>query len=204
MKKQSAFALKDFDEQKFLQRQLKACELSTNALIKPDGDADDFDDLLRSRRAYLKFCDNLFQWRQRLIRHIDRLGRYQAALGRLIATADDEAYQNILRPKSKRTVALSDRYAAIVKTIIDAEKRATNMRDRVDIAQRNYCLKIFARRLKETRKSLRMTQAEFGKVFGLSQRIISNYELGQREPSLPMLLILSQLSNRPVDWFLRF
>ena len=198
MKTKDAFAMRGFDEQKFLQRQLKACGLSDRALIKHDGNVDDFDDLLRTRRAYLQFCDNLFQWRQRLNRHGDRLGRYQAALGRLIATADDGA----LKPKSKRVNALSERYVDIVKTIIDAEKRATNMRDRVDIAQRNYCLKIFARRLKETRKSLRMTQAEFGKVFGLSQRIISNYELGQREPSLPMLLILSQLSNRPVDWFL--
>lgn len=198
MKTKNAFALRDFDEQKFLQRQLKACGLSDRALIKPDGNVDDFDDLLRTRRAYLDFCDNLFQWRQRLNRHGDRLDRYQAALGRLIATADDD----VLKPKSKRTVALSDQYAAIAKTIIDAEKRATVMRDQVDIAQRSYCLKIFARRLKETRKSLRMTQTDFGKVFGLSQRIISNYELGQREPSLAMLKILARISNRPIGWFL--
>lgn len=198
MKNKNAFALRDFDEQKFLQRQLKACGLSDRALIKPDGNVDDFDDLLRTRRAYLKFCDNLFQWRQRLNRHGDRLGRYQAALGRLIATADDD----VLKPKSTRAGALSDQYAAIAKTIIDAEKKATVMRDHVAIAQRSYCLKIFARRLKETRKSLRMPQAEFGKVFGLSQRSISNYELGQREPSLAMLKILARISNRPVGWFL--
>lgn len=198
MKNRNAFALRDFDEQKFLQRQLKACGLSDRALIKPDGNVDDFDDLLRTRRAYLKFCDNLFQWRQRLIRHNDRLGRYQAALGRLIATADDD----VLKPKSTRAVALSDQYAAIAKTIIDAEQRATVMRDQVDIAQRNYCLKIFARRLKETRESLRLTQAEFGKVFGVTQKTISNYENAAREPSLAMLKILFQLSNRPIDWFL--
>lgn len=200
MKTRDAFALRGFDEQKFLQRQLNACGLSDRALIKPDGNVDDFDDLLRTRQAYLKFCDNLFQWRQRLVRHNDRLGRYQAALGRLIATADDD----VLKPKSTRAVAFSDRYAAIAKTIADAEKKATVMRDHVDVAQRNYCLKIFARRLKETRKSLRMTQADFGKVFGVTQKTISNYENAAREPSLAMLKILFQLSNRPIDWLLGF
>lgn len=200
MKTRDAFALRDFDEQKFLQRQLKACGLSDRALIKPDGNVDDFDDLLRTRRAYLKFCDNLFQWRQRLVRHFNRLGKYSAILGRLIATADDDA----LKPKSARVNALSERYVDIAKTIQAAEQAATVMRDHVDIAQRNYCLKIFARRLKETRKSLRMTQADFGKVFGVTQKTISNYENAAREPSLAMLKILFQLSNRPIDWLLGF
>ena len=198
MKTRDAFALRGFDEQKFLQRQLKACGLSDRALIKPDGNADDFDDLLRTRRAYLQFCDNLFQWRQRLVRHNDRLGRYQAALVKAISTADDD----VLKPKSKRALALSDRYAAIAKTIVDAEKKATVMRDHVDVAQRNYCLKIFARRLKETRKSLRMTQRAFGEIFGLSQRGYSDYEQSLREPSTSMLKILARISNRPVGWFL--
>jgi len=198
MKTKNAFALRDFDEQKFLQRQLNACGLSDRALIKPDGNVDDFDDLLRTRQAYLKFCDNLFQWRQRLNRHGDRLGKYSAILGRLIATTDDDA----LKPKSARVNALSERYAAIAKTIIDAEKKATVMRDQVDVAQRNYCLKIFARRLKETRKSLRMTQRAFGEIFGLSQRGYSDYEQSLREPSTSMLKILARISNRPVGWFL--
>lgn len=201
MKTKNAFALRGFDEQKFFQRQLKDCGLSETALIKPDGNPDDFDDLLRTRCAYLQFCDNLSTYRQRLARHIDRLGRYQATLVRAVASAPDDVYQNTIRPKSKRAVSLFDRYAGIAKKIRGAEQAAVVMRDRIDVMQRNCCLKIFARRLRETRQSLGLTQEAFGKVFGLGQRGYSNYEQGLREPPLSMLLILSQLSGRPVDWF---
>lgn len=198
MKTKDAFAMRDFDEQSFLQRQLKACGLSDRALIKSDGNADDFDDLLRTRRAYLQFCDNLFQWRQRLNRHGDRLGRYQAALGRLIATADDDA----LKPKSKRAVALSDQYAAIAQRIRNAEQTADFMQGDLDRTQRACCMKTFAQRLKETRKSLGLTQGDLGKILGMSTRMISFYEHAAREPSLATLKILARISNRPVGWFL--
>ena len=204
MKKIDAFALRGFDEQKFLQQQLKTCGLSDRALIKPDGNVDDFDDLLRTRRAYLQFADMLFRFRQRLVRHNDRLGRYQAALTRATASASDDVYRNTIRPKSKRAVALSDQYAGIVRAIIDAEKRATAMRDQVDIMQRAVCLKKFAARFKEIRKSLGLTQGDLGKVFGVTQKTISNYENAAREPSLATLKTLSRLSDRPVDWLLGF
>lgn len=202
MKTKNAFALRGFDEQKFLQSQLEACGLSERALLKPDGDADDFDDLLRTRRAYQKFCDEMYKCRQRLVRHNDRLGRFLASLGGAIASVSDDVYQTTLKPESKRVVALSDRYTSIAQRILNAEKMATGMRDHVDIAQRNYCLKVFATRLKTTRQSLGLTQADLGAEFGVSKKAVSHYENALREPSLAMLKIISQLSNRPVDWFL--
>ena len=43
-------------------------------------------------------------------------------------------------------------------------------------------------RIKELRKALHMTQAEFGAVVGLGHTAIAGYEIGRREPSDAVIL----------------
>lgn len=201
-KTKDAFALRGFDENSFLCKEMSKLGLGADALQKPDADREDFADLQRARLAYLNLCDELKNFRRRLIRHNARLGKYHECLTKTIAVASDEDYFSIIKPRSKRAVLLSDQHATIAKKLIEAEEAAATMIEVIDGYQRICCLKIFSRRLKEARKSAGMTQTELGKLLGVSQRTVAYYEQGHREPSLPTLKILSELSASPVDWFL--
>ena len=61
------------------------------------------------------------------------------------------------------------------------------------------------KRIREIRKSLHLSQDEFGKLFDppLSQTSIYFYETGQREPNMSTLVQLSHLGNRSIDWILK-
>ncbi|MBX4189699.1 helix-turn-helix domain-containing protein [Candidatus Parcubacteria bacterium] len=45
----------------------------------------------------------------------------------------------------------------------------------------------FGEKIKEMRESLRYSQQEFAGLLGISQTIVSQYELGRKNPSLPVL-----------------
>lgn len=199
-KTKDAFALRGLYEKYFLVEEMSKFGLGANALQKPDAALDNFDDLQRARLAYLNLCDALKNFRRRLIRHIDRLGKYHAELTKNIAEASDEDYFSIIKPRSKRVVRLSDEYTTIAQKLIEAETTVEKMIEVIDGYQRNCCLKIFSRRLKETRKAAGMTQKQLGRILGVSQRAISNYENALREPSLTTLKILAELFGRPDEF----
>ncbi len=50
-------------------------------------------------------------------------------------------------------------------------------------------------RLKEVRKSLKMTQTEFGKNLGKTMRAIQNYESGERNISNNIIMMLNEKFN---------
>ena len=197
MKTRDAFALRGVEEnfsfQSMIGKMLTKCGLSATALQKLDADRDDFDDMQRARQAYQNLDDELKDFRRRIIRHNDRLLKF----GMMTLKSESDN-----KPRDKRLVNLSDKYTAIAKKLIEAEETVNAIIYNIDCYQRQYCIKIFAERLKETRKRLKFTQAAFAKFFGISQRGYANYERCAAEPSPYMLKILARLSDRPIDWFL--
>lgn len=60
----------------------------------------------------------------------------------------------------------------------------------------------FQEKIKLIREHLKLSQVELGKVLGLDQRSISNYEVGRRKPSFAILVHLSdivQKNNIPIS-----
>lgn len=55
-------------------------------------------------------------------------------------------------------------------------------------------------RIKELRKSLGLTQAEFGKRIGVAGNTVTNYEAGLRTPKDSVLLMMSREFNVDIDW----
>lgn len=47
-----------------------------------------------------------------------------------------------------------------------------------------------------------LSQAAFGRKIGLSQRIICDYEIGRRQPSLDTLALYGEIVGQPVEYFL--
>ncbi len=63
-------------------------------------------------------------------------------------------------------------------------------------------MKIFAKRLKELRKEKGITQAELAKAVGLSQSIISAYELEMYEPTATAIVLIANYFNVCADYLL--
>ena len=62
-------------------------------------------------------------------------------------------------------------------------------------------LKAIGRRIRQIR-GFDLTQAEFGKLLGVRQNSLSNYEKGQTAPTLDFLLRLKAHSGRSIDWII--
>lgn len=62
--------------------------------------------------------------------------------------------------------------------------------------------KDFGARIRIMRKSLGLTQAELAQKIGTSKQVITNYELGIREPPFRNLIGLSRVLNVTTDWLL--
>jgi transcriptional regulator with XRE-family HTH domain len=57
------------------------------------------------------------------------------------------------------------------------------------------------RRIREIR-GFDLTQAEMGKMLGITQAALSKLEKGQRLPTLEVLLRLRALSGKSIDWII--
>lgn len=68
---------------------------------------------------------------------------------------------------------------------------------------KNEILEGLGNRIKRIRKKLRISQADFAKMLGVSgASAVSKYELEQREPDISTLVKISQLGNRSLNWLL--
>lgn len=60
----------------------------------------------------------------------------------------------------------------------------------------------FAKNLKELRAEVNLTQAALAEKMGVSQRAVSNWELGARQPDYDMLIKIAKYFEVSVDYLL--
>lgn len=204
MKTKDAFALRGFDRQEYLRGRLVAVGLLENALTTIAADTNDFDDMQRARKSYVRLTDEVEHFRWRIVRHNERLLRYQMTLTKDVARLDDDAYYFSIRPKGKRAVNLSAQYTTIAQELDETLKTVEGIIYCLDQYQRGYGMKIFAKRLKEARKAAGLTQAQMAARLGIKQASYAAYEQARHEPNVSVLFILSQELNRSPSWFFCF
>lgn len=61
---------------------------------------------------------------------------------------------------------------------------------------------MFGERLKGLRKGRKLSQAELGKIFNMSESAIGMYERGERKPSLELVSKFADFFNIPSDYIL--
>ena len=61
-------------------------------------------------------------------------------------------------------------------------------------------MKIFGTRLREVRKSKKITQIELANMLGISQKSYSHWENGKTEPSFESIVKLADLLDVSLDW----
>lgn len=62
--------------------------------------------------------------------------------------------------------------------------------------------KIFSRRLKELKKDRGMTLVEIADMLGISRQSVVYYVMGNRLPSIPILIRIAKLFGTSVDYIL--
>lgn len=207
-----AFAFRSFNPTKILQRRFFAefgfgAEMTDDEIIASfnpysneklkdsaelEHDAETLSDLIATINSYLKRID----W------HCRRLERYINAAAGAIADGD-VADVEAIRCRYKRGQHLKNSYAlptyVFIKCLRDkAEKMLKKLADEAN----HFYRKTFADRLKFARQKTGLSQRAFAPKLNMSQNGYALYETGQRDPSIPTLIRLSKILNRPVDWLL--
>lgn len=196
--------MRGFDFDKFIQSLLAQCGLSKTALLAMDADKNNFDDLQRARKSYVRLSDELKAYRQKIIRHGDRLLKYLMMLTKNAARFDDdEWYFSVAKPQSKRLAALSDDYTAIAKKLLKAEHTIDDdIVYNIEQYQQGYFMRTFAIRLRQARRKAGLTQAELAEKLGLKRSSYTAIETARNEPNISVLALVSLEFNLPTNWFL--
>ena len=211
MKKQNAFAFRNFDEKRILQRRFfKDFKFDTNKTdeeilsgLRHDVSTLSQQDLEKNFDILVSLIFRTADYLKLIKRHIERLERYRRAVADKIVE-DKTADVEILREKYDIEQKLAKYYQLEIYFDVDnllRERLAQAFRAVDDELKFSY-RKIFADRLKLARQEKGMNQKDFGASVGLTQRAISNYEVGIREPSLATLARFSKKLQRPIGWFL--
>ena len=211
MKKQNAFAFRNFDEKRILQRRFfkdfkfDADKTDEEILSKLSHDVSTLSqqDLEKNFDILVSLIFRTADYLKLIKRHIERLERYRRAVADKIVE-DKTADVEILREKYDIEQKLAKYYQLEIYFDVDnllRERLAQAFRAVDDELKFSY-RKIFADRLKLARQEKGMNQKDFGASVGLTQRAISNYEVGIREPSLATLARFSKKLQRPIGWFL--
>lgn len=228
MKTRNAFALKDFDSDRILQRPFFKKFREGYFVFEGLTDKEILEQLalqnslaLPDLQIRLDALDDLLNWTTKYQKHIKRHGERLTKYANFVANklvTDENADIVSLRAEHKRTNDLLAKYCGFMSLsygevkITDVTSKAgyvEKLRKRIDEQYKtvdeeikNFYRKIFADRLRFARQSQKLSQKAFAKKLGFSQNGYSPYESGQRDPSIPMLIRLSKMLGRSTDWLL--
>ena len=221
MKRQNAFALRNFDGSRILQRVYfksfhfdSATDTEILQSLKA-ADDDSIDTLEEKVQELGEIAFQVASYQKHLKRHGERLRKYSQAVANKIAV-DDKADISALRARHKRASDLSMKYCGCVSdtngtttfylggiTVDNVggliQKIVERYKDLAEKVKIHY-QKIFATRLKQVRREMSLTQTGLAKRLHISQRAVGNYENATREPSIAMLVRMSKELKRPIDW----
>ena len=221
-KTRNAFAFRGFDSERILQRrffrEMKLPETTDERILEKLSmtDSDSFEGTQAKMATIGNLLSKVAEYQKHIKRHGDRLTRYARAVEHTITT-DEKADIAALKLRYSRAGKLSVKYSGsftaygLTSTFLGGiavddvgglcNKLAARYKE-LDAKIKAHYRKIFATRLKQARKEIGLTQAELGTQLGVSQRGISNFENADREPSIAMLVKISEKLKRPVGWFL--
>lgn len=206
-----AFALREFDEKRILQRPFfrnfhfdadKTDEEILQSLSLSDNDSlselEQKYDMLKSLRGRLGKFDVWIE------RHLERLNHY----GREIKKKIDEvipADAESLRKKLVRVQVLIFHYSFDILGASNLGNIYLNVgltENEADLNLENRYQKRFSARLQQARRNAKKTQQQVGDEIGLSQSGFALYERGKREPSITSLIRLAKTLNVSTDWLI--
>lgn len=208
MKTQNAFALRDFDASRILQRrffkEFHFAADKSDAEILQSMSATDDDSLptLERKQAALKtLLKRVIEFRAWLNRHIkNRLGEYNRIIKKKIENGEPataEFFQKILN----RVQALIFHYTIDLPDDIDNLGYNVGIKeDDIETEIQKRYRKIFATRLKEARLKANLSRRDLADIVNITQVTVGLYENCKREPTLTPLIKISKALGVTTDW----
>lgn len=225
MKTRNAFAFKDFDASRILQRPyFKKFREEYHIADKTDDEIldslnaadDDSAKNIRHKVFCLQSLRNLVEsYIKRMAQHGTKLTKYTQAVGEKIIT-DENADIKSLRERHKRArdlerkynmaaVSWNDepfKYSGLVGALVDLLfGRIIKQQEKIEGMQSHY-RSTFALRLKIVREEKNLTRAELAKRLNTTPRAIGYYETAMREPNLAMLAKISKELDCSIEWLI--
>lgn len=204
------FALRDFNSSCILQRKFFSdFNFDKNMTDKEILSAFKFEitfeinaaDLELNSEKLLDLSFVLDAYLKHINRHCERLKRYTYEVASVIADGNIVNVED-MRLRYKRGQKLIIAYSSACRFIQWLKKDTDETLKEFDSKTKHWYRKIFSDRLKFARQSTGLTQKKFAQKIGMSQNGFSQFETGQREPSIPMLIRLSKILGRSADWLL--
>lgn len=220
-KTKDAFAFRDFDEERILQRPwFKRCkEYHTNwdFIIRGEEDSQAVELLYKriaeslekneyaSAQYELKEFKNRIEvvnsYMQRIATHIKRLSSYGFKIGEIFMAGKYESAEQI-RNKMIRVRDLTEQYSQIIDAIEKLLKNIGKMLTDVEYETTGQYRTTFSTRLREARINAHLSQMQFATQLGMTQGGYRQYENNTREPSLATLARISKILKVSIDWLL--
>lgn len=217
-KTKDAFAFRDFNEQKILQRKFfnmdgfidaeKFTERNVQfqVFVKTCSSFNDdsvpverYDDAHRRLKLLLRRLD---MYDDRIKKHVKKLEKFSVALADKIAISD--VLLESRRRQYRRAKILIEKYVKVrdaISTIyVKADIRINILGEGVKKLYR----KRFAERLKQARIKLELPQWSLANEIDLTTAAYQFYEKGKREPSITTLIRLSRSLGVTPNWLLGF
>ena len=226
MKTKDAFALREFDETKILQRPwFKDFNLPIgsdedvllsflNVFEKPVAGVTPSGYLkviTPNQEGYLagaienletitRLGDRAVFYEALLERHMIRLNTMQKSFVEKFMATEERIYKE----KFIRATDLLKRYRVVLNSTTALRQKITfKVQMLKELFEKDFRQRFFGSRLKQARKTAGLTQAELAERVGLkSYNPVTQYERGISDPSLPTLFRLATALNVKTDWLL--
>ena len=209
MKTENAFALKNFDAERILQRNFFFKRLG---LVHEDTDDANILDMYDARNvAHLgsaemveqltklqKFKAAVADYKKLLELHTNRLEVLSTSYAKKFAETAVQMWQD----KYRRANNHLQEYKKNIVSLCKLQKKVEELERAGEKAIDDQRRKEFSIRLKEKRQNLGMKQSDVASKVKVAPATIANYEQGRADPQIPMLIKIAQVLDVSADWLL--
>lgn len=190
MKRRDAFAFRDFDRARILQRpyfkrfDFAAGKMDTEILETLKAAADDSIDDMENKLIIMKgTCYRVIQFQNFISRHMKRLGSLNLEKAKSTGVKLSELKGNALMLEYIATIPVLNIFLnEWKKNYYELEKQI----------QERY-RREFAARLKQARTAAGLTQRQLGELIQISPTGFASYEQAKSDPSIPTLIRLAKI-----------
>lgn len=193
MKTKNAFAFRDFDSSRILQRPFfknfyfepnkSDDEILKSLTNATDDSVDSWENNLYAIKAIL---DRLEEFRHLINRHNEkRLDTYNKKKSKS---------ENVKIIELQRPAPVMEYFSAslsVIELMNKFEKNYCDIEKKIQVRYR----KDFGNRLKQARQALGLTQQQLGDLIRISSQGVSHYELGKRDASIPTIIKFAKVLN---------
>lgn len=210
MKTKNAFAFRDFDKQKILQRRFfkdfhfDADKSDTEILQDLSlADNDSLPTIERKHQVLKSVFDRLSRLDVLVCNHTNRIKRCQQNLSKEInSIRDDDAKKKLEQRYSFGQSIALEYIFGVSSGVEDLMKPLEKIWRELENKLQELYRENFAERLKRARLKAKLSRKELGDTINLSPNGYGQYESARREPSLTSLIRLSRTLKVSADWLI--